>query len=142
MQTFTASDGLDIAYALDDYTDPWEAADTLILIHAAMGSSKRFYAWVPHLARDLRVVRIDLRGHGRSGIPAPEQLSPQRLVQDIVERADHVGAARFHVAGSSAGAMSRWVGPSPAASRAARSRSRRSAASCITLSQSITWSMG
>ena len=105
MQTFKASDGLVIAYALDDYTDPWKGADTLILIHAAMGSSKRFYAWVPHLARDVRVVRIDMRGHGQSGIPAPEQLSQQRLVKDVVELADHLGAARFHVAGSSAGAI-------------------------------------
>ena len=31
MQTFRASDGLAIAYALDDYTDPWKPADTLIL---------------------------------------------------------------------------------------------------------------
>ena len=105
MQTFEASDGLVIAYALDDYTDPWNPADTLILIHAAMGSSKRFYAWVPHLARDVRIVRIDMRGHGRSGHPGPGQLSPQRLVQDVVELADHVGAMRFHLAGSSAGAI-------------------------------------
>jgi pimeloyl-ACP methyl ester carboxylesterase len=51
------------------------------------------------------VVRIDMRGHGPSGIPGPEQLSPQRLVRDVVELADRVGAARFHVAGSSAGAI-------------------------------------
>jgi 3-oxoadipate enol-lactonase len=105
MQAFKASDGLAIAYALDDCTDPWKPADTLILVHAAMGSSKRFYAWVPHLARDFCVVRIDMRGHGQSGIPGPSQLSPQRLVQDVVELADHVGATRFHVAGSSAGAI-------------------------------------
>ena len=105
MQTFEASDGLVVAYALDGYTDPWKPADTLILVHAAMGSSRRFYAWVPHLARHVRVVRIDMRGHGRSGIPGPDQLSPQRLVQDVIELADHVGAQRFHVAGSSAGAI-------------------------------------
>ena len=105
MQKFRASDGLEIAYVVDDYTDPWRTAETLILVHAAMGSSKRFYAWVPHLARDFRVVRIDLRGHGASGIPGPDQLSPERLVKDVVELAEHVGAARFHLAGSSAGAI-------------------------------------
>jgi 3-oxoadipate enol-lactonase len=105
MQKFKASDGLNIAYALDDYTDPWETADTLILIHAAMGSSKRFYAWVPHLARDFRVVRIDMRGHGQTETPGPGQLDQQRIVKDIVELADHVGAKQFHVAGSSAGAI-------------------------------------
>jgi 3-oxoadipate enol-lactonase len=105
MQKFKASDGLTLAYALDDFTDPWKPADTLILIHAAMGSSKRFYAWVPHLARDFRVVRIDMRGHGQSEAPGPGQLDQQRIVKDIVELADHVGAQRFHVAGSSAGAI-------------------------------------
>jgi len=105
MHTFRASDGLEIAYALDDYTDPWRTPETVILVHAAMGSSKRFYAWVPHLAGDFRVVRIDMRGHGATQIPGPEQLSPDRLVKDVAELADHVGAARFHVGGSSAGAV-------------------------------------
>ena len=105
MHAFHASDGLRIAYALDDYTDPWRGAETVILVHAAMGSSLRFYAWVPHLAGDFRVVRIDMRGHGGSGIPGPQQLSQERIVQDVVELADHLGAERFHVGGSSAGAV-------------------------------------
>ena len=105
METFTASDGLRIGYALDDYTDPWRPGDTLILVHAAMGSSTRFYAWVPHLARDFRVARIDMRGHGATQVPGPDQLTPQRLVADVVELADHLGVRRFHVAGSSAGAI-------------------------------------
>jgi 3-oxoadipate enol-lactonase len=105
MQKFKASDGLTIAYALDDYTDPWRPADTVILVHAAMGSSRRFYAWVPHLARDFRVVRIDMRGHGATDVPGPDQLDQTRIVKDVVELADHVGAKRFHIAGSSAGAI-------------------------------------
>ena len=105
MHSFKASDGLEVAYALDDYTDPWRPADTVILIHAAMGSSTRFYAWVPHLARDFRVVRMDMRGHGATQVPGPDQLTQQRLVQDVVELADHIGAQRFHVAGSSAGSV-------------------------------------
>jgi pimeloyl-ACP methyl ester carboxylesterase len=105
LQKFKASDGLEIAYVLDDYTDPWRAVDTVILVHAAMGSSTRFYAWVPHLAGDFRVVRIDMRGHGATQAPGPDQLSPQRLVQDVAELADHIGAEHFHVGGSSAGAV-------------------------------------
>ena len=64
MQRFTASDGLEIAYAVDDFSDPWRAQETLILIHAAMGSSRRLYKWIPALARHFRVVRPDMRGHG------------------------------------------------------------------------------
>lgn len=105
MNKFKASDGLEIAYALDDYTDPWRPAETVILVHAAMGSSTRFYAWVPHLAGDFRVVRIDMRGHGETQQPGPDQLSQSRIVKDVVELADHLGADRFHVAGSSAGSI-------------------------------------
>ena len=75
MNRFNASDGLEIAYTVDDYSDPWRAADTVILVHAAMGSSIRFYAWVPHIARDFRVVRIDMRGHGATALPASAELS-------------------------------------------------------------------
>lgn len=105
MHKFRASDGLEIAYALDDYTDPWRQADTVILVHAAMGSSTRFYAWVPHLAGDFRVARIDMRGHGATQIPGPDQLSVERLAKDVAELADHLGAQRFHVGGSSAGSI-------------------------------------
>jgi 3-oxoadipate enol-lactonase len=103
MQSFKASDGLEVAYALDDYTDPWRPADTVILVHAAMGSSIRFYAWVPHLSRNFRVVRIDMRGHGATRLAASDALTVERLARDVVELADHIGAQRFHVAGSSAG---------------------------------------
>ncbi|MBI3042204.1 MAG: alpha/beta hydrolase [Betaproteobacteria bacterium] len=105
MESFTASDGLTIKYVVEDFSDPWLPQDTLILIHAAMGSSRRLYKWVPILARHFRVVRPDMRGHGQSGIPGPEQLSLKRLTQDVVELADHLRCPKFHLAGSSAGAI-------------------------------------
>lgn len=105
MQKFTASDGLQLAYRIDDYTDPWRKADTVVLVHAAMGSSNRFYAWVPHLARDYRVVRLDQRGHGESGIPTAEQMTFRRLGQDVVELMDNLGLASTNLAGSSAGGI-------------------------------------
>jgi pimeloyl-ACP methyl ester carboxylesterase len=104
--TFTASDGLQLAYDIDDCTDPWRRppAPTLLLLHAAMGSSRRYFAWVPHLARDWRVVRLDLRGHGRSQLPPPgEPLRLERLVEDVVELLDHLGVRAAHIVGNSAG---------------------------------------
>src|SRR5215207_1650456 len=105
MQHFTASDGLKLAYAVDDFSDPWQPQETLILVHAAMGSSRRLYKWIPTLSRHFRVVRPDMRGHGETQIPGPDQLSVVRLARDVVELADHLGCARFHLAGSSAGAI-------------------------------------
>jgi 3-oxoadipate enol-lactonase len=101
---FTASDGLRLAYDVDDFTDPWRTADTVLMLHSAMGSSRRFYGMVPALARRHRVVRLDLRGHGRSQVPPPEPaLSMDRLVKDVLELLAHLGMAQVHIVGNSAG---------------------------------------
>ena len=105
MTHFAASDGLKLSYLADDYTDPWKKSATLVMLHAAMGSARRFYAWVPHLARDYRVVRLELRGHGESEVPGPDQLTFERLTKDVVELLDHLGVRQAHLMGSSAGAF-------------------------------------
>jgi 3-oxoadipate enol-lactonase len=101
---FTTSDGVKLAYYIDDYTDPWRQADTLLLLHAAVGHAKRFYAWVPGLCRHYRVVRLDLRGHGASEVPpASSPLNMVRLVADVAELLDHLGVKSCHIVGNSAG---------------------------------------
>jgi 3-oxoadipate enol-lactonase len=98
------SDGETIAYWIDDFTDPWTTPETLLLLHSAMGHAQRFYAWVPLLSRHYRVVRMDLRGHGASSVPAPTSpLTMERLVQDVVELMDRLGVQSAHVVGNSAG---------------------------------------
>jgi 3-oxoadipate enol-lactonase len=102
--SFRTGDGLSLAYYTDDFTDPWKPAPTLLLLHAAMGSARRYFAWVPYLSRQYRVVRLDLRGHGRSQVPPPEQpLLLERLVADVVELLDDLGVAAAHIVGNSAG---------------------------------------
>jgi 3-oxoadipate enol-lactonase len=104
MQDFVTSDGVPIAYRIDDYTDPWRAAPTLVLLHSAMSSSRRLYAMVPHLAREYRVVRMDLRGHGESGVPRADQpLTLARLTQDVLELLDHLKVPAAHLLGVSGG---------------------------------------
>jgi pimeloyl-ACP methyl ester carboxylesterase len=104
METFPTSDGLRIAYTIDDFTDPWRRPATLLLLHAAMGSSRRWYATVPQLSRHYRVVRMDLRGHGKSEVPsAGRPLTMERLVQDVRELLDHLGCSAAHIVGNSAG---------------------------------------
>lgn len=100
----TVSDGCRVGYFVDDFTDPWTRPATLILLHAAMGHSGRWYAMVPALCRHYRVVRIDLRGHGTSDVPpADPPLSMDRLVQDVREVIDHLGCDDAHFVGNSAG---------------------------------------
>ena len=118
---FTTSDGLRLAYDVDDFTDPWTKAPTLLLLHAAMGSARRYFAWVPHLCRDWRVVRLDLRGHGNSPVPPAEQpLLLDRLVADVAELLDHLGLDSAHIVGNSAGG---YLGQQLAMTRPDRVRS-------------------
>ena len=105
MHEFETTDRVRLHYALDDYTDPWETSPTLILLHAVMGSQARMYRWVPVLARKFRVVRPDMRGHGASAVPAGCAVSLERLVEDVIELADHLGCTSFHLAGASAGGI-------------------------------------
>jgi pimeloyl-ACP methyl ester carboxylesterase len=58
-------------YGDDAFTDPWTTPETVILHHGNAKNSRLWYAWVPLLARDYRVIRVDARGFGRSSIPAP-----------------------------------------------------------------------
>ncbi len=121
MESFTASDGVRLAYCVDDFTEPWRKSPTLLLLHAAMGSGRRYYAWVSALARHYRVVRMDLRGHGGSEIPPADQaLTLDRVVADVAELMDHLGCANAHIVGNSAGG---YLGQQLAMNRAERVRS-------------------
>src|SRR6185436_4360305 len=104
MRHVNVSDGLSIAYCIDDFTDPWTAPETVFLLHSAMSSSRRLYAMVPHFARRFRVVRVDLRGHGESEVPREDQpLTLERLTQDVRDVADHLGVKSAHYVGVSGG---------------------------------------
>lgn len=104
MQILKTRDNLDIAYYVDDFTDPWRKPDTILLIHAAMGSARRWFRWIPALARQYRVVSFDLRGHGNSDIPATDaQFSLDHLVSDAIEILDLLEIDAAHVVGNSAG---------------------------------------
>jgi 3-oxoadipate enol-lactonase len=119
--TFVASGGLSLAYYTDDFTDPWRRSATLLLLHAAMGSARRYFGWVPHLAREYRVVRLDLRGHGNSQVPPAQQpLLLDWLVADVAELLDHLGVESAHIVGNSAGG---YLGQQMAMTRPARVKS-------------------
>jgi pimeloyl-ACP methyl ester carboxylesterase len=121
VDSFTASDGAQLGYCIDDFTDPWNKTPVLLLPHAAMGSARRYYAWVPPLSRHYRVVRMDLRGHGSSEIPpADRELTLDRLVSDVAELMDHLDCPSAHIVGNSAGG---YLGQQLAMNRGERVRS-------------------
>jgi len=104
MQAFFERQGVRLSYYVDDFTDPWNDAPTIIMLHGAMANARRFYSWVPGLCRDYRVVRLDLRGHGDSPVPGTDQeLSISVLVDDVVALMDHLNCKAAHFVGNSAG---------------------------------------
>jgi pimeloyl-ACP methyl ester carboxylesterase len=104
MDRFEASDGVGLAYRIDDFTPPWQQADWMVLLHPAMGTSARWFSWMPRLCSRYRVARLDLRGHGQSDVPGEEEpLTLARLVEDVSEFLDHIDAERAHFVGNSAG---------------------------------------
>ena len=105
MPTFQPSPGVDIHYRVDDFTDPWRKPETVLLLHGNAESSLAWYAWIPHLARDFRVVRADMRGHGQS-TPMPRDFpwTLDILIGDFVGLMDALGIERFHLVGAKLGA--------------------------------------
>lgn len=105
MPIFQTSPTVDIYYQVDDFTDPWREAETVLLLHGNAESSLAWYGWIPHLARTFRVVRPDMRGHGDS-TPMPRDFgwTLDIIIDDFVGLMDMLGIARFHLVGAKLGA--------------------------------------
>jgi pimeloyl-ACP methyl ester carboxylesterase len=83
------------------------AGAPVVLIHGFTGDIER--AWVQtgimeNLARDHRVVALDLRGHGRSEKPR-EARAYDELGPDVIRLMDHLGIERAHAVGYSLGGI-------------------------------------
>ena len=111
MPRLRLDDACELHYTIDDFTDPWTAAESIVLLHGLGESGAVWFGWVPHLARRLRVVRPDMRGFGDSTpMPAGSPWSVERLVADVVALVDAIGAQSVHLVGAKlAGTVARAV---------------------------------
>jgi pimeloyl-ACP methyl ester carboxylesterase len=104
MPTARLTADLDMHYEIDDFADPWRAHETILLLHGNGESGAVWYGWVPHLARELRVVRPDMRGFGHSTpMPRDYPWSLDRVVDDYIALMDLLGTERFHLVGAKVG---------------------------------------
>ncbi len=92
-------------YDVVDQAAPWERENLPILFHHGIGASAGIWTgWRPALADAYRLVTFDMRGYGRSTIPAADfRWSLDLLVEDVFAVADAAGAERFHLVGESIG---------------------------------------
>jgi len=96
--------GLKLAYRVEDFTDPWTASDTVLMIHGLAESGESWRAWVPHLSRQYRLLCPDLRGYGQSTpMPGDYRWVLDRLVADLIALLDNEKLARVHVVGAKIG---------------------------------------
>ena len=100
-------DGPTLYYELDDYTDPWKSAPTLLLQHGFGRSSQFWYSWIPYLSRYYRVVRPDLRGLGKSSTDFdPEKgIGLAQYLSDFNAIINHAGCESVHYCGESFGGL-------------------------------------
>jgi 3-oxoadipate enol-lactonase len=102
--SYRISADLDMHYRVDDFADPWLRPQTILMLHGNAESGLAWFAWVPKLARQFRVVRPDMRGFGEStAMPRDYPWSMERLAEDFCLLLDHLGVERFHLVGAKIG---------------------------------------
>lgn len=101
MPRLSVTPAAEINCLIDDFTDPWEEAETVLLVHGLAESSAVWWAWMPHLIRRWRVARIDQRGFGKS-TPMPEDFawSVDVLADDIGQVIRQVAPKGVHLVGA------------------------------------------
>lgn len=106
MPQHQVSPDLDMHYVIDDFTDPWRASETVLLIHGNNEAGNAWYGWVPHLARTYRVVRPDMRGFGQS-TPMPRDFpwTLDIVIDDYCRLMDALKIERFHLIGAKIGGV-------------------------------------
>ncbi len=92
-------------YQIVDQVAPWQSAGDPILFHHGIGARAEIWAdWQVVLADRYRLVAFDMRGCGRSHVPAADfKWSLDVLVDDLFAVADAAGLTRFHLVGESIG---------------------------------------
>lgn len=99
---------IDIHFDLADYTSPWSTTppETFLLYHGYARNMLFWQPWVPLLAADYRVLRLDARGCGETTKPPPgSRMSFDQLAADAIGLMNELGIERVHWVGESSGGI-------------------------------------
>jgi pimeloyl-ACP methyl ester carboxylesterase len=93
----------DFFYREDWLGAPWRKPEIVVLIHGNDESSVEWYAWVPRMAQEYRLIRPDLPGLGHSAIPRGFQYSLANLATFVTRVMDKAGVESAHIIGAKTG---------------------------------------
>jgi pimeloyl-ACP methyl ester carboxylesterase len=92
----------DLFYREDWLGEPWRKPDPVVLIHGDFESSVEWYAWVPRMAQEYRLIRPDLPGLGHSNIPPGFEFTLANLAKFVTRVMDKAGVDAAHIVGAKA----------------------------------------
>ena len=90
-------------YREDWLGEPWRRPEPVVLIHGNDESSIEWYAWVPRMAQEYRLIRPDLPGLGHSTIPRGFEYSLANLATFVTQVMDKAGIESAHIIGAKTG---------------------------------------
>ncbi len=93
----------DFFYREDWLGEPWRKPEPVVLIHGNDESSVEWYAWVPRMAQEYRLIRPDLPGLGHSNIPRGFEYSLANLATFVAQVMDKAGVNSAHIVGAKTG---------------------------------------
>ena len=101
---FRLDDGAELYYTIDNFTDPWREAETVVFHHGMAKNHGLWYGWIPTLAAHYRVIRFDARGMGQSTVPEPGySFTLDAFANDLLQLVDGLGLDKFHLIGETVG---------------------------------------
>lgn len=98
-ESLTLEDGVTLAWHVREGSGP-----TLVLIPGSWGDYLVFNRLVPHLDPELRLIIVELRGHGDSK-PARMEGTMEAFADDVLRVIEHLKLERYYVSGHSIGGM-------------------------------------
>ncbi len=95
-------------YEIHDYTDPWTQPETIVFVHGFTENTTAYRAWIPHLARQYKLVMFDLRGFGKTAaVDENFRYSTELYVDDLVRVINALaGGGPVHLVAAKSGCIS------------------------------------
>jgi pimeloyl-ACP methyl ester carboxylesterase len=100
------TDDFDCWYFDDCFVEPWARPDVVLIQHGCLRTAEYWRSWVPDLAAEHRVLRRDMRAHGRSSAGGDNhEWTPESLAQDVTAFLDELDLESVHYIGESLGGV-------------------------------------